>query len=242
MHITPVKTRLFLEGKDLIAFIKEHIPKIAEKSLLIVTSKIVALAEKRTAVVANQKEKERLIRSESQFALQTKYVWLTIRDNLVMASAGIDESNGNGKLILLPKNSFKTAIFIRKKIKKIYGLKKFGVIITDSRLLPLRNGTVGVATGYAGFRGLKSYKGKSDLFGRKFLYQRVDVADSLATAAVFCMGEGNESIPLAMITSAPVAWRERIKETELEIDPREDVYQPLFAKIRRLGPKRFKKV
>src|SRR3990167_8291608 len=157
MHITPVKTRLFLEGKDLIAFIKEHIPKIAEKSLLIVTSKIVALAEKRTAVVANQKEKERLIRSESQFALQTKYVWLTIRDNLVMASAGIDESNGNGKLILLPQNSFKLAEKIRKTLMKKFLLKNFAVIITDSRLIPLRHGTVGVTIGYAGLRGLKSY-------------------------------------------------------------------------------------
>lgn len=234
MKIIPIKTRIFVENEDLIAFVKNHIKRVPENSVLVVTSKIVALSEGRTAVIKNEKDKERLIRAESQFALRTKYVWLTIRDNLVMASAGIDESNGNGKLILLPHDSFKSATFIRNKIRKIYGLKNLGVIITDSRLLPLRNGTVGVALGYAGFKGLKYYSGKSDLFGRKFKFQRTDIADSLATAAVVCMGEGNESIPLALIENAPIEFTERVNRQELKIDPREDVYQPLFENIKKI--------
>ena len=35
-----------------------------------------------------------------------------------MASAGIDESNADGKMILLPKDSFKSAEFIRKELCK----------------------------------------------------------------------------------------------------------------------------
>src|SRR3989338_2500323 len=106
MIILPIKTRVFQEGNDLFAFITGYFRKLREKSVVVVTSKIVALAEKRTAVAENIQTKEKLIRAESEFAMPTKYVWLTVKDGMVMASAGIDESNANGKFILLPKNSF----------------------------------------------------------------------------------------------------------------------------------------
>ena len=118
MIIQPIKTRVFQEGDDLFVFITNYFKKISEKSVIVVTSKIVALAEKRTAVVENIKSKEKLIRAESEFAIPTKYVWLTIKDGMVMASAGIDESNANGKLILLPNDSFKTARFLRDKLRQ----------------------------------------------------------------------------------------------------------------------------
>ena len=118
MIIQPIKTRVFQEGDDLFVFITNYFKKISEKSVIVVTSKIVALAEKRPAVVENIKSKEKLIRAESEFAIPTKYVWLTIKDGMVMASAGIDESNANGKLILLPKDSFKTARFLRDKLRQ----------------------------------------------------------------------------------------------------------------------------
>ena len=234
MKITPIKTQLFKEREALVPFIKKNIPKLLEESILVVTSKIVALAEGRTAYVKNMKEKVQLIKKESQWAMQTKYVWLTIRDGMVMASAGIDESNANGKLILLPEDSFESAALLRNQLKKIYKIKKLGVVITDSRLLPLRNGVVGVALGYAGFKGIKSYLGKPDLFGRKFHFSKTDVADSIATAAVLTMGEGRERCPLAVITNAPIEFVERISRKELEIDIAEDIYQPLFAKIKKI--------
>jgi len=55
------------------------------------------------------KRKDKTIKEESEFALKTEIVWMTIKDGMVLANAGIDESNANGKLILLPKNSFKSA-------------------------------------------------------------------------------------------------------------------------------------
>ena len=85
-----------------------------------------------------------------------------------MANAGIDESNAMGKIILLPKNSFKSAEIIRKKLQNKFGVKNLGILITDSRLFPLRAGIVGVALGYAGFKGIKNYIGKKDIFGRIF--------------------------------------------------------------------------
>jgi coenzyme F420-0:L-glutamate ligase len=230
MNIRAIRTRVFKEGDDLVAFIGAHVRRIPERAVLVVTSKIVALAEGRTA---DPKDRERIIKAESSFALRTKYTWLTIKDGTVMASAGVDESNAAGKLVLLPKDSFAAAESLRRTLKKLYRVKKLGVLITDSRLLPLRAGVVGVALGYSGFKGVRDYRGTKDIFGRVFKLSRTDVADSLATAAVLCMGEGKEQLPLALITGAPIAYSERVNRTELHIDPREDVYAPLFSAMSR---------
>lgn len=234
MIIRPIKTRVFQESDDLFAFVTDYFKKLPEESVVVVTSKIVALAEKRTAVAENVQTKEKLIRAESEFAIPTKYVWLTVKDGMVMASAGIDESNANGKLILLPKDSFKMARFLRNKLREKYGVKHLGILITDSRTIPLRAGVTGVALGYAGFRGVKDYRGKPDIFGRKFKFSRTNVADSLATAAVLVMGEGNERQPLAIIEGVPVEFCDRVNRKELHIDIKEDMYRPLFSKLPKL--------
>jgi dihydrofolate synthase / folylpolyglutamate synthase len=232
MIVTPIKTRIFKENEDLIDFIRKHVPKLPERSILAVTSKIVALSEGRTAALGSEREKVALIKRESQWAMKTKYVWLTIRDGVVMASAGIDESNGSGKYILLPKDSFKSAMSLRRRLQKIYRVKKLGVVITDSRLMPLRAGIVGVALGIAGFKGIKDYRKEKDIFGRPFHFSKTDIADSIATAAVLTMGEGDERCPLALIENAPVEFADRVSKDELRVDIAEDIYRPLFAKIK----------
>ncbi len=231
MKITAIKTRIFRENEDLMNFILSYVKKLPEKSILVVTSKIVALSEGRTATFKNQKEKTALIKRESEFSLKTKYVWLTVKDGTIMAEAGIDESNAKGKLVLLPKDSFKSAGQIKQALKKKFKIKNLGVLITDSRLLPLRAGVVGVALGYSGFAGIRDYRGKPDIFGRKLKLTRTDVADSLATAAVLIMGEGKERQPLAIITEVPVVFTEKVKKKELIINPKEDLYAPLFRSI-----------
>ena len=234
MIIQPIKTHVFNEGDDLFVFITDYFKKLPEKSAIVVTSKIVALAEKRTAIAKSAQIKAKLIRAESELAIPTKYVWLTVKDGMVMASAGIDESNANGKLILLPKDSFKTARFLRNKLRQRYSVRHLGVLITDSRTMPLRAGVTGVAVGYAGFRGIKDYRGTPDIFGRKFKFSRTNIADSLAAAAVLVMGEGNERQPLAIIKKAPVEFCNKVKRAELSINIQEDMYRPLFLKLPKL--------
>jgi coenzyme F420-0:L-glutamate ligase len=231
MQVKAIKTRIFRENEDLIKFILKYVKKIPDSSILVITSKIVALSEGRTAEYINEKEKIKLIKKESSFALKTKYTWLTIKDGIVMASAGIDESNANGKLILLPKDSFKSAEIIRRELKKKFKVRKLGVLVTDSRIFPLRSGVVGVALGYAGFEGVRNYIGKKDIFGRVLKMSRTDVADSLATSAVLCMGEGKEQQPLALLENAPVLFTEKVNKRELKINPKEDLYLPLFGSI-----------
>jgi coenzyme F420-0:L-glutamate ligase len=225
MKVTPIKTAIFNEGENLLQFIIGHLSTLSDKSVIVVTSKVVALAERRTAPLAQKAE---LIRSESQWCLQTALVHLTFKDGLLMAAAGIDESNADGKLILLPQDSFAAAEELRKALMEHFGLKDLGVLITDSHTSPLRRGVTGIALGYAGFKGLHDYRKETDLFGRPFRFSSTNLADSLAAAAVCTMGEGAECLPLAIIEEAPVQFCAGVDRKELIISPEEDMYAPLL--------------
>ncbi len=229
MRVIPIKTSVFKENEDLGAFIFAHIPKLTEGSIVAITSKVVALAEGRGIEMQNDEEKEVLIREESDWVRHVfgKW-WLTVRDGTVVVNAGIDESNGEGKMILLPKDSCASADRLRSKLLKQYKQKKLGVIITDSRIMPLRAGVVGVALGYAGFKGVRDYRGAADLFGREMEVTQTDIADSLAAAATLLMGEGSESQPLAVIEDAPVEWTNFVDRNELKIPREQDMFKHLF--------------
>jgi len=232
MIVRPIKTRVFREGEDLPTFIKEHIPALRSGSVLAVTSKIVALAERRILTVRNRKEKEVLIRKESSWALQTHPGWWwTRKDGTLLVNAGIDDSNADGKLILLPRDSYKAATELRTKLMRAYKIKKLGVVITDSRISPMRAGVTGLAVGYAGFRGIRDYRGKPDIFGRKLKVTMTDVADSLATAATLVMGEGAERQPLAIVEGAPVEFVGKVDRREVRIPEKKDMYWPLFNRV-----------
>lgn len=229
MKVRQIKARIFKEGEDLAAFIQKHIPKLKEGTVLAIASKIVALSERRVVRVSNKKTKEALIRAESEW--QEKVLpdwWLTVRDSAVVVNAGIDESNADGNSILLPKDSFAAAADLHKKLKKAYRVKQLGIVITDSRVAPLRAGVTGVALGYAGFKGVRDYRGKKDIFGRRMNVTQTNVADSLATAATLVMGEGNERQPLCVIQGAPVVFSERVNRNEVSIPPKSDMYRSLF--------------
>ena len=240
MRIRPIRTSIFKKKEDLSTFIRTHIPKIKEGSVLVVTSKIVALSEGRTRKRKDLTSKEKIIKEESDFVIPTTHVWLTLRNGILAGSAGIDESNSeDGEFILLPKDSYATAKKLRAALMSFYTLSSLGVVISDSRSTPLRAGAVGVALGYAGIKGLKDYRGKKDLFGREFKHERVNVADSLATAAMLSMGEGDEKRPLALIENAPIEFIDTADKNELLIAPHEDLYLPFLSKFpKQLLPKK----
>ena len=110
-----------------------------------------------------------------------------------------------------------------------YGVKKLGVLITDSRVFPLRAGVTGVALGYTGFKGLRDYRSKKDLFNRPLTMTQTNVADCLASAAVLVMGEGAERTPLGIITDAPIVFTNKTDAANLRIDPKVDLFKPLYA-------------
>lgn len=225
MKVTAYKTRLFKEGGNLPLFIKKHLPALKEGSIVAVSSKVAGLWESNTAALSR---KEEIIKKESDFYLKTSLCYFTVKDGMVMTNAGVDESNIKGKLSLLPKRPYKTAEVLRTELKKIYGVKKLGVILTDSMILPLRAGVISAAVAYAGFKGVKDYRGKGDIFGRKLKMTMVNVADTLAACAGLLMGEGKEKKPFAVIEDAPVIFCAKQKEGEIRYPLKDDLYYPFF--------------
>jgi len=232
MKLKTFKTKIFKEKQNLSAFITEYIPALKEGSVVVISSKIAALAEGRV-LPESEKDFDKIVKKESSFALKTHYCWFTIKDGAVMTNAGVDRSNADGKIILLPKDSYKTARGVRSALKKFYRVKKLGVIITDSFILPLRAGVVGAAVGYSGFKGVKNYMGKPDIYGRKLKTTMVDAADSLAAAASLLMGEAAEQTPLCLIESAPVIFTNQDKKNELKYPLKKDLYYPLLKRVLR---------
>ena len=225
MKIQAVKTSYFKQKENLPLFIKKYIPVLKEKSILAVSSKVAGLWEGRTAGPC---QREKLIKENSQLCVKTALCYFTVVNGMVMTNAGIDQSNIKGKLALLPKDPYKTADKLRKELCKIYKINKLGVILTDSMILPLRAGVISAAVGYAGFKGVKDYRGKKDIFGRKFKTTLVDIADTLAASAGFMMGEGREKTPLAVIEDAPVVFTVKQKKGEIKYPLKDDLYYPFF--------------
>ncbi|MBI2420718.1 MAG: coenzyme F420-0:L-glutamate ligase [Candidatus Levybacteria bacterium] len=128
------------------------------------------------------------------------HIVLSIKNKSLVSSAGVDESNGGGYFVLWPKNPQKSANSIREMLSKKYKVKNLGVMITDSKSIPLRRGAVGTAIAHSGFSAVKNYIGKKDVFGRKFKVQKSNVLENLAGASVAVMGEGSEQTPIAIIS------------------------------------------
>lgn len=227
MKLTPIHTAVFKQGQDLPAFIKRHISKLPEGAVLAVASKLICLWKECSVAYRDTRQKEALIIKESTAALKTPLAWLSIKNGMVMTNAGIDESNADGKLLLLP-DCYACADELREALGAFYGIKNLGIVITDSLILPLRAGVIAGAVGYAGFEGVRDMRGRPDIFGKKLSVTLVDVADSLATAAALCMGEADEQTPLCIIEQPPVVFTDKTDPKEMSYPAENDLYAPLF--------------
>ncbi|KKR22064.1 MAG: hypothetical protein UT48_C0001G0077 [Parcubacteria group bacterium GW2011_GWE2_39_37] len=202
MNIQAVRTHKIQASSNLLEIIKKYLPVIKERSIVVITSKIVSICEGRV-INKTTADKDELIIQEAQYYLPRASnlynIMLTITHGMLIPTAGIDESNGLDHYILWPNNPQRTANNIRKTLVQRYGLKEVGVIITDSKTTPLRLGTTGIALAHSGFKAIKNYIGKKDIYGEKLKMTQANLADGLAAAAVLVMGEGDEQTPLAII-------------------------------------------
>lgn len=242
MLIKPIKTRPFLPPKDdLFLVLKKSFgeKRLREKTVIVITSKIVSISQGRCIPLDEVQDKDELIKKEAEFYLPREkvpkgWVMLTMKHNIMIPTAGIDESNANGYYILWPEKPFETAQKMYAFIKKEFKLKKFGVIISDSHTVPLRWGTMGIALAYWGFWPLKDYRGKKDIFGRTLKITQSNIADALATGAVMIMGEGKEQTPLAVIDDIDFVKFGNfnfLKKNPLEITRKLDIYGPLLNAV-----------
>lgn len=240
MIVTPVKTHKITSSDKLFDILDKYITSLEENSVVAVTSKIVAICEGRVVKIEGT-DKDELIRKESQYFLPRDknpyHVSLTITNNTLIASAGIDESNADGNYVLWPANAQKSANQIRQYLGEKFGVKNVGVIITDSKTTPLRWGVTAIAIAYSGFEPLKDYIGKKDLFGRKFAFEKLSIIDSLASAASVVMGEGSEQTPIAIISDIPFVKFKKGNPTEAElaslrIGIEKDLYAPFLKDVK----------
>lgn len=231
MYIQAIKTkRLEPPQDDLFAALTESDLELKEEDVVVVSSKVVAIHEGRCVPVEGV-DKEELVKEEADvYVERADSRWrICLKHNTFLAAAGIDESNANDHYILLPKDPTKSAQELYNFFRKKYGIKKLGVVVTDSHSMPLRYGTLGVALGWWGFEPVEYFTGKPDLFDRPAAFTRINVADSLAVAGVFATGELAECTPLAVIREVPhITFTERDTTNELLIPPREDIYWPFL--------------
>nr|WP_295900295.1 coenzyme F420-0:L-glutamate ligase [uncultured Bdellovibrio sp.] len=235
MMISPIQTSVFRQGDDLVEFILKHVDVslLHEKAILAITSKIVSIDEGCLVPLSSIDKKDLIRREADHYLGEIGFgVSLTIKHGLLVAAAGIDESNSeSGDYIVYPKDPYVSAERIRQALMKRLGLSELGIILTDSRTGPLRLGVVGVSLSYAGFHPLRNMIGQNDIFGRPLKMTKINLTDSLAAAAVLMMGEAAEKCPLAIIQNAPVEFTDFPERSELEVDPSEDMYLPLYKHL-----------
>jgi putative folate metabolism gamma-glutamate ligase len=236
MQIKVIQTHRIEPNEFLKSILDRYIPKLAEQTIVVITSKIISLCQGRV-VPKSAVSKEALIRTEADAILQTTDnpydLYLTIKNNILIPSAGIDESNGDGVYILYPQDVQSTAVSLWYHLRETHALEHLGILITDSHTTPMRRGTTGIALGWCGFEPLYCYIGKPDLYEKPLRVTQSNLLDGLASAAVLVMGEGNEQTPLTLIQDAPrISFQNRPPTTEEEqnimISMAEDLYAPLL--------------
>lgn len=243
MIVQPIKTRVLVPPKDnLWEVLEQSLPQLKENTILSITSKIVSIGEGRCIPMKDVKDKDALIKRESDKYLPRDIIkggWVmhTLTHNLLIPTAGIDESNACDHYILWPRNPNASARKIHAWLKKRYGLKNVGVIITDSHSVTLRRGTTGIALTYYGFKPINDYRQTKDLFDRKLKITQSNIADGLAASAVVCQGEGGEQVPIALISDIPFVtftsrqWKPKADFASYEVSPKEDLYFQLLKKL-----------
>jgi coenzyme F420-0:L-glutamate ligase len=197
-----------------------------ENDILVVSSKYISMSEgsvvnlnkvkssKKAKIVSaachiNEKIVELTLREADYIFKGVPGFLLSMKDGILAPNAGIDKSNvPKGLVVLYPRSPFRTADNLRRQFL-IDMNTNIRIVVADSRLMPGRIGTIGVAIANAGFEPTEDQRGNRDLFGRILRVSYKAVSDSLATMAVAVMGEGNESIPATVIRGASVIPTDR---------------------------------
>lgn len=241
MKVVACKTKKVVVGDKLFEILDKYLPKLNDKSVVAVSSKIIAICEGRIDPDPSDDRRDELAKKEADLYLPREYnqygFMITIKKGIIVASSGIDHSNVNGGLVLWPSDPQKSANQIREFLIKRNKLKNLGVVITDSRVSLLRWGVTGFAIAHCGFVALKNYVGKPDIFGRLMKVEKSNMPDSLATAAVIEMGEGSEQRPLAVIEEvSDLEFQDRnptneeLKALRIEID--DDLFSSMLTAVK----------
>ncbi|WP_404478882.1 coenzyme F420-0:L-glutamate ligase [Novosphingobium sp. BL-52-GroH] len=145
-----------------------------------------------------------LILSESSEVMRVRTGFIIVRHRLglVLANAGIDQSNidheGAESALLLPVDPDASAAALGKALRARTGAE-VGVVIIDSIGRAWRNGAIGTAIGVAGMPALLDLRGVHDLFGRPLATSELGLADEVAAAASILMEQAAEGRPMVLL-------------------------------------------
>ncbi|MDP2735268.1 MAG: coenzyme F420-0:L-glutamate ligase, partial [bacterium] len=242
MKVTSIKTKkVTVRDSNILEILDRYLPRLKDKSVVAVTSKIVSICEGRVVPMEGA-DKDELIRKEAELYMPRSSgrwnVMLTVKGNAINFSSGVDESNSGGYYVLWPKDPQESANRMREHLVYKHKTRNIGVIITDTASVPLRWGQRGVfVLAHSGFAALNSYIGKPDIFGRPFTMTSAAVADALGTSAVLVMGEGAEQTPLAVIKDVPFVKFQQRNPTKAELQKlqmplEDDLYAPLLKAVK----------
>lgn len=235
MQVTAYKTPKIKPNDDLYKILDDCLPTLEEESVVVITSKIVSLCQGDVIKNDSTVDKRELIKKEADWYIedpnldQFGTLLITIKEDVLIANAGIDESNADGYFVLWPRNIEASVEKVWSYLKRKHKINNLGVIYTDSRLSPFRWGLHGVGITWCGFAATNDYIGKPDIFGRVLRMSKESIVDGLAAAAVVVMGEGSEQTPLTIITDVPfVQFQDRPptkqERKEMRITKEEDIY------------------
>ena len=210
--------------------------------VLVISSKFVSNSQGRLIELDSVKTSNQSLVLSKKFRIKPQFAEIILResdkifggisgfvisssDNILAPNAGIDKSNSkSGKVILYPFNPYLIAEQLRRK----FFLKFFlhvGIIIVDSRLMPARVGTSGVAIACSGIEPVLDLRGQKDLDGNPLKVTFQAVVDNLASIANHKMGEGSESIPLAVVRDSGAKLTDRkINQNEVAVSHDQCVY------------------
>ena len=222
---------LVAKDDDLVAMIGEGVARAGivphGGDVFVLAQKIVSKAEGRMVDLATVKPSTEAIELAGKVQKDPRLVELILSESvrvvrarpgvlivehrlgLVMANAGIDQSNvgspdGPRSALLLPVDPDGSAVMLRKQLWQRFGVP-IAVIISDSFGRAWRRGTCGVAIGAAGLPSLMDLRGSPDLYGRELQVSVTGHADEIAAAASLVMGQGAEGQPVVIVRG--LTWR-----------------------------------
>ena len=217
--------------------LQEHNFSLLDGDVICIASKVVSITEKRIVRLKQKRVSDTARRLAAKYSMnrqlaqivleQADSIWggvrgflLTLKHGILTANAGVDVKNSpTGTATLWPADPDNSASSLRTSLMR-YGKTRIGVTIIDSRITPLRLGTVGIAIGVSGFRTLRDDRGKCDLYGRRVMVTRSNLADDLASAAHILMGERDERSGLVVVRNAPVKMTTAAAPVKLVLDAR----------------------
>ena len=199
------RSELTLRSDDVLVFAQKVISKAEGRRIELATVVPSTSALELAEVVQKDPRLVELVLRESRRVVRAAKDVLIVehRLGLVMANAGIDQSNvadpASGEFaLLLPEDPDASAARLRERLHTLTGCAP-GIIISDSFGRPWRVGTVGVAIGCAGFPATLDLRGQADLFGRPLRVTVVGHADEVASAASLLMGQASEARPVILV-------------------------------------------